>query len=368
MLRNMSYFAMLLLALALFACGEVKSDSTKPASSSPSQDKQPDGTPDDFEVRQTEKLLGVPLQTFPEPQGTTKFDELPAARAALQFTATQQPATGPTPQAWYETRSIVKATGPDGSVYEAYSTANTSNVIRESNQRSTAENTRQPYGSHHGYGYVPQDIYIGKRVGGSLRTSLFFPDDGSHTTAPHSLAIDNKGMVHLIVADVNIFQENRLDLYWVIGDPSARKWTSAWLVDRRMSTSSSHPWSGAWADKVELLWTWDIMGNDESPDDGIFHLQWQPSGFGQKIRLLKAKFTNWDAAIDHQTGSLLLVYSDEKGVFVMARRADGTWTMPAKLHKSLTQAAYVSASCMSEGTFIIRTTFYETHEWLVRLL
>lgn len=368
MLTNVTCFAILLFALTLFACAKVASDSAKPVSSSLSQENPSNDNPDDFEDRQTEKLLGVPLQTFPEPQGTAKFDELPANRPALQFTVKEQPLSGPTPQAWYETRSIVKAKAPDGSIYEAYSTRNTSDVIRKPQQRSTAENTRQPYGTHHGYGYVPQDVYIGKRLGGRLQTSLFFPDDGSHTTTPHHLAIDNKGMVHLIVADVNIFQENRLDLYWVIGDPGTGKWTSAWLVDRRKSTSSSHPWSGAWADKVDLLWTWDIMGNDESPDDGIFHVQWQPGGFGRKVRLLKAKFTNWDAAVDQKTGHLLLVYSDQKGVFLIARREDATWTMPARLHKSLTQAAYVSVNTADNGNFVIRTTFQDSHEWLVQLL
>jgi len=58
-------------------------------------------------------------------------------------------------------------------------------------------------------------------------------DVGSYDTAPHHLAIDKKGMVHLIVADVNIFQDNRLDLYWAIGDPATGKWTAAWLLDRR---------------------------------------------------------------------------------------------------------------------------------------
>ena len=105
-------FAILAFALTLFACGQV----TKPASSSPPQDKPYDGTADGFEVRQTEKLLGVPLQTFPGPQGPAKFDELPPTRPALQFTVKEQPVSGPTPQPFYEVRSIVKAKAPDGSV------------------------------------------------------------------------------------------------------------------------------------------------------------------------------------------------------------------------------------------------------------
>src|SRR5258705_8157354 len=168
MLTKLSCFAILFFALTLFASAQVTSDSTKPISSSPSQDRPYDGTPDGFEVRQTEKLLGVPLQTFPGPQGPTKFDELPPTRPALQFTVKEQPVSGPTPQPSFEVRSIVKATAPDGSVYEAFCTANPSEVIRGSQQRSTVENTRQPYGTHHSYGYIPQDVYIGKRVGSRI--------------------------------------------------------------------------------------------------------------------------------------------------------------------------------------------------------
>ena len=368
MLTKVSCFAILVFALTLFACGEVTSDSTKPAASSPSQEKPYDGTPDGFEVRQTEKLLGVPLQTFPGPQGPTKFDELPPNRRALQFTVKEQPVSGPTPQPSFEERSIVKAKAPDGSVFEAYCTANPSDVIRGSQQRSTADNTRQMYGTHHGYVYTPQDVYIGKRVGGRIKTALFFPDVGSHTTAPHHLAIDNNGMVHLIVADVNIFQDNRLDLYLVIGDPGTGKWTSAWLVDRRGFTSSSHPWSGAAVGKVNLIWNWRKMGLGGSSDDGIFHLQWHAGGFGQKVRVVQGELSNWDAAIDPQSGSLLLVYSDDKGVYLTSRSEGGTWTTPARLHRSLTKPHYVSATVVNNGTFIIRTTYEDTREWVLRLL
>lgn len=53
---------------------------------------------------------------------------------------------------------------------------------------------------------MPEDVYIGRREAGRIKPTLFFRDVGSHTTAPHYLAIDNRGMVHLAVADVNISQ------------------------------------------------------------------------------------------------------------------------------------------------------------------
>lgn len=319
-------------------------------------------------TRQTEKLLGVALQNFPEPQGPTKFDELPPNRPSLRFTVTEQRVSGPTPQPSFETRPIVKAKGPDGSVYEAYCTRDPSQVIVGSNQPSSAQITRQIYGTHHGYGYTPEDVYIGKRVGGRIKTALFFPDIGSHDTAPHHLAIDNKGMVHLIVADVNIFQQNRLDLYWVIGNPRTGKWTAAWLVDRRGFTSSSHPWTGAAADKVNLLWYWDKQGVDSSPDEGIFYLQWQPRGFGRKLRVVTGRVISWDAAVDPQSGRLLLVYSNYDGVYLTQRDEGGTWATPTRLNKSLTKPHNVSATSLSDGTFIIRTASEATREWVVRLL
>lgn len=365
---KVSFLKFLVVALTLFACGEATRESITPASSSPSQNKPSDGTPDDFEIRQTEKLLGVRLQNFPGPQGPTKFDELPRNISALKFTVQEQPVSGPAPQPSYETRSILKAEAPDGSVYEAYCTRNSAEVILGSHQPSTAENTRQLYGTHHGYGYTPADVYIGKRVGGRIKTTLLFPDAGSHLTAPHHLAIDNKGLVHLIVADVNIFQDNRLDLYWVIGDPRSGKWTAAWLIDRREFTSSSHPWSAAWADKVNLLWHWEKQRLGSSSDDGIFHVQWQSGGFGQKVRVVKGRVTSWDAALDPQSGRLLLVYSDDTGVYITSRAESGTWTTPAKLNRSLTKPHNVSATSVNDGRFIIRTSYADTREWLVRLL
>ena len=365
MLRKVLFLTILVVAMTLFVCAQATTESILAAWSSPSQNKPDDGSPDDFEFRQTEKLLGVRLQNFPEPQGTTKFDELLPNRPALQFTVKEQPVSGPTPPPSFETRSIVKAKASDGSVYEAYCTRNSSEVILGSRQPSTAANTRQMYGTHHGYGYTPEDVYIGKRVGSRIKTALFFPDIGSHDTAPHHLAIDNKGMVHLIVADVNIFQENRLDLYWVIGDPATGKWTAAWLVDRRGFTSSSHPWSGAWADKVNLLWHWEKQGLESSPDDGIFYLQWQPGGFGQKVRVVKGRVSSWDAAVDPQSGKLLLVYSGDDGVYITSRPEGGTWATPARLNKSLTKPHDVSATSVNDGMFIIRTSYEYTREWVV---
>jgi hypothetical protein len=95
-------------------------------------------------------------------------------------------------------------------------------------------------------------------------------------------------MVHLAVADVNLSQNNRLDLYWIIGDPKMGKWNSACLVDRRGFTSWSHPWSAAWSDKVHLIWDGcDVSINKRAPGMGAFHVERTANGFGRKTRIFE---------------------------------------------------------------------------------
>ena len=54
MVTKASLLTMLAFALTLFTCGHITVDCTAPTS----QDKPSDNSPDDFETRQTEKLLG----------------------------------------------------------------------------------------------------------------------------------------------------------------------------------------------------------------------------------------------------------------------------------------------------------------------
>ncbi|HEV7745996.1 MAG TPA: hypothetical protein VGO56_13435 [Pyrinomonadaceae bacterium] len=197
---------------------------TRPsAKAEPPQDRPVDDIA--FEEAQTAKLLGVTLQKFPAPQGLNGMDEIPASARPFVFTLKSQPTSGPAPRVYFETRQIVKAAAPDGSTYEAYcgrDDDDTYEVAPDPRFTSTFESRRQWYENHLGYGYMPANVYIGKREAGRIKPTLFFRDVGSHDTAPHSLAIDNRGMAHLAVADVNISQDNRLDLYWAIGDLSSR--------------------------------------------------------------------------------------------------------------------------------------------------
>jgi hypothetical protein len=331
-----------------------------------------------FEEAQTAKLLGVPLQKFPAPQGLDGMDEIPATARPFTFTLKSQPPSGPPPRVYFEERKLVKAVAPDGSIYEAYCGHDhdePQQIAPGHRFVSTFENRRQWYGTHHGYGYMPQDVYIGKREGGRIKPTLFFRDIGSHTTAPHALAIDNRGMVHLAVADVNISQGNRLDVYWVIGDPKVGRWTAAGLIDRRGFTSWSHPWSAAWSDKVHLLWDWcDVSINKRAPGMGAYHVERSANGFRRKTRIFAGPVRELDAAIDQRSGLLVIVLvKDSGGVYVLSRTAEGKWTRPTLLHSSLTGDPDVSIVAADNGAFVIRANSDimrerpdRTKEWLLR--
>lgn len=330
----------------------------------------------DPELAQTSKLLGVAVQKFPAPQGLNAPDELPNDAAPFKFTLTALPLSGAPPRAYFDQRKIVKARATDGTTFEAYCGRNDSaEVIPGHGFVSTFENRRQWYGSHYGYGYMPQDVFIGKREGGRIRPTLFFRDVGSHTTAPHYLAIDNQGKAHLAVADVNSSQDNQLDVYWVVGDPRTGKWESASLIDRRGFTSSSHPWNGAWSDRVHLIWDWcDVSIYKNAPGMGAYHVEWSPHGFGRKTRIFSEPVSVTEAAIDQQSGFLLIALSrHDGGVYVLSRSADGRWTRAVPLHPSIKKFANVSIEAAGGGAFTIRTSENmvgpsnkNTKEWLLK--
>jgi hypothetical protein len=325
-----------------------------------------------FEASQTQKLLGVPVKEFPPPQGLSGLDELPASAPTFKFTVTERPLSGAPPRAWYELRRKVEARAPDGTLYEAYSGYDDpKEIVPGDRPASTPSNTRQRYGTHHGYAFNPQDDFIGRRESGRLKPTLFFRDVGSHTTAPHYLAIDGKGQAHLAVADVNIFQDNRLDLYWMVGDLASGKWAEAWLIDRRGFTSWSHPWVGAWGDKVHLLWMWsDVSVHKDAPGMGIFHVERSPGGFSRKVRVVPGVVKDFDAAIDPQSGRLLIVFSKEvdgkdDGVYVVSGSEGGSWTRPARLHYQIGKGDDASIEATGGGAFIIRTGAQDTREWVL---
>jgi len=348
--------------LVLLGCALVR-----PSAESATQ-REPDArSAKEFEVRQTEKLLGVKLQNFPDPQGVECFDPLPANAPTSQFTVKQLSIRPAPVNPEYGSRSFVKAKAPDGSIYEGYSGHEVQQVIAGRPFASNSQNTRQMYETHHGYGFNPQDVYIGKRVDGRIRPELFFRDVGSHSEAPFHFAVDSRGMVHLIIADVNISQNNELDLYWVIGDPRSGKWTAAWLIDHRGFTFASQPWSAAWGDKVNVLWHWDAPGKNRkhARDVGIFYVQWSPAGFGRKERVIEETPSSWDAAIDPRSGRVFLIYSTNTGVWVTSRPEGGSWMRPSRVPDE-NENSSVFCSSTGDGGFIIKTRFHQVRQSLLR--
>lgn len=310
----------------------------------------------------TERALGVSVVEFPTEQGPAGFDELRADAPAARLVVAERPASGPRPKSSYEPRKSVQSMAPDGSAYEAYCGYPDDPELAQAHDGKGVSN-RQFYARHHGASYHAESVFVGRREGGRLNPSLVFPDVGSHTTAPHAFSVDSHGNCHLVVADVNISQGNRLDLYWVIGDPRTAKWGSAFLLEHRGFTSWAHPRSIALGESVHLLWDWvDGSHPEAQPDNGLFHVEWTPRGFGRKVRIASGEILAWDMAMDSKSGLLLAVYSTDEGVYGATRSRDGWWSKPARLLTVSSMALSVEAR---DGAFLLRTGDGETKEWLV---
>ncbi|MGH9947001.1 MAG: hypothetical protein ACRD6X_07385 [Pyrinomonadaceae bacterium] len=319
------------------------------------------------EAWETSKMLGVNVKDFPNPQGVGNFDDLPETSPEFKFRVVKRPSTGQAPRPSYEVRSIVKAKASDGTIYEAFcGRFDAKKLWPGFGEASTNANPRQQYESLYGYGFNPADIFIGKREGGRIKTSLFFRDVGSHETAPHYISIDNSGRLHLIVSDVNISDNNELNVYAVIGDPKAGKWQEACLLDRRGFTSWSHPWNGSWQDKTHYLWDWgDANYDTENPNMGLFHVEHGANGLGRKVRVISGIVESFGAAIDPRTGRLVVVAAREDGVFISSRDGVGKWTRPVRLDATLNKRYDVSITQVGLD-FVIRTAPGSDREWVVR--
>ena len=318
------------------------------------------------EAWETSKLLGVAVKDFLKPQGVGGFDEIPDSAPEFKFRVVKRPLTGPTPKPSYETRRIVKASAPDGTVYEALcGRFDPKKIWPGLGESSSNMNPRQQYEPHYGYGFNPADVFIGRREGGRIKTSLFFRDVGSHETAPHYIAVDDQGNIHLIISDVNISDDNQLNVYSVIGNPKTGKWLEAWLLDKRGFTSWSHPWSGSWGDTVHYMWDWgDASFDKENPNMGLFYVDRKRDAFGRKVRVIAGLVQSHSTVVDAKTGRLFVVAANEDGVFVVARDAKGNWAKPVRLDPMLDKQYDVSVSAVG-GSFVIRMRAAGGLEWFL---
>jgi hypothetical protein len=195
---------------------------------------------------------------------------------------------------------------------------------------------------------------------------LFFRDVGSHTTAPHHLAIDESGDAHLVIADVNISDGNSLDLYWFTGSLVTGEWKSAWLIDNRGFTSSSHPWNGAWQDRVHLLWHWDT-GESQDSAMGLYHVEKTASGFSAKTRIVSGSTYGWSAALSPETGELVVVVPVEGGALVMSKANDKPWTRPTRFPTTFSYRPNTSVEPAPNGRFTVKLGFSDDdfRQWVL---
>lgn len=331
------------------------------------------------EKSRTESFLGVEVNDFPKTQKMP--DEVDQNAPVFYFTAVRQTFSGETPKAWHEPKSSVYAKAPDGSIWEAYCgyAGESPKYDPKVNTRADAltrptfvdsyngfvsspYNTRQNYEGHLGYAFNPYDIFIGKREEGRLNTKLFFRDVGSHATAPHHIAIDNSYNVHLVIADVNISDDNHLDLYWVIGSPVTGKWTSAWLIDQRGFTSISHPWNGAWGEKVHLLWSWDT-GEHQDPAMGLYHVERTNAGFSRVTRIATGRNDGWSAAVDPKSGRLLVGVSTDDGVYLISKEDGSLWSRQTPFPAKFDYRPYLLIEPGGDGSFLVKLGFDDFLEW-----
>jgi hypothetical protein len=341
-------------------------------------------TSPDSERARTEKFLGVEVKELSTPQALGEFDDVGVSAPKFNVAAEFDHASEVDGDPIDDSRSSVYATAPDGTVWEAYcGEAGAAPVVPpEADFRadrltrptfvesyngfvSTPENTRQEYELHHGYRYSPLDIFVGKREEGRLLTKLFFRDVGSHTTAPHFMTIDGSGDLHLVIADVNISENNNLDLYWVVGSPASGKWSDAWLLDHRGFTSEAEVWNGASRDKVHVIWSWD-SGEEKSPGIGLFHVEKTDSGFSRKVRIVPRNVSHWSAAIDPTSGRILLAFSTQDGILMMSKKEDGVWTQPASIGQPGLRESHLQLEPGTNGNFVLKVNNYTTiSTWLI---
>jgi hypothetical protein len=102
----------------------------------------------------------------------------------------------------------------------------------------------------------------------------------------------------------------------------------------------------------------------------MFHVEWGPGGFGRKVRVISGVVRGLDAAVDPQSGRLLIAFSKEAGgksdgVYVVSRLEGGNWTRPARLHPRIGKDDDASVEAAGGGAFIIRTGPSNTREWVL---
>lgn len=312
--------------------------------------------PAEFERVQTERWLGFAPAAFEGP----KVD-LPADAAPVEFVVEERKATGEDPRGWFSGRPRVRAAGPDGVRLLAVCDREPPKLAPGARTWPSDRTNRR---HDHAAGQIsPADVWIGRETPEGFVPVLFFRDVGSHASAPHAFAFDSKGRCHLVVADVDVAQKNRLVLLWLVGDPATGKWIEATEIVRRSSfTSWAHPYLATRGDELHLVWSEVVQG--DPADSGIYHLVRTPDGFGPKTRIHAGPSDGFDRALHPETGRLAVAFSDRAGVSVAVRDPDGTWGAPVRVLEEAGERP-VSIEPAPDGAFVLRPR-EDPKEWLLR--
>lgn len=328
--------------------------------------------PDDYELAQTVKLLGVGVKPFPEPQGLVGFDEIQFTDDFFTTKTTERPPSGPDPPYSYHQRSTLRAAHPDGTIYAAHCGHSDDSVIADLDEIGATERWMRRHVHPHNEHYWPSDVFIGPLTETKLHPILVFRDVGSHITAPHQLAIDSRGKCHLMIADVFVMENNRLKLYWVIGDFEKKVWEDATLIEcERSFTGSAHVDSVRLGDSIHLIWNWQPL---KGPGR-LSYLKWTPAGFGRKTVVTRQVGDYSSMCVDPEHGLILLAYSKTDGVFFSLRTEEQSWTRPKLLHEDINADFAFSVEAIGKKTFAFRVkqagagiTEEKTREFHVEIL
>jgi hypothetical protein len=307
--------------------------------------------PDEYELAQTVRLLGVDVRTFPEPQGLAGFDEVQYGDDFFTTKTTERPPSGPDPPYWYKSHPTRRAMHPNGTAYLAYCGHSDDPIIADLNEIGETQHWMRRHIHPNNDYYWPSDVFVGPLTNTRLHPILVFRDVGSHDSAPHSFAIDGRGKCHLMVSDVFVKDNNRHKLYWVIGDLEKKIWEQATLIEcERLFTGWARPDSVRLGDSVHLIWSWHPL---EGPGR-LCYLEWTPRGFGRKIVLTRELGDYSCISVDPQHGLIVVAYSTAGGVFYSLRTDEQSWTRPKLLHEAVNADVRLNVTGIGNSRFAFR--------------
>jgi hypothetical protein len=304
---------------------------------------------DDFEMAKTKELLAVDVVDYSLKLQATKslnFSNL----KKLEFAAQEHAFKGEDVPALFSQRTVVHATTKANKKFAAYC-GSPKNEIFDPRDKFVSDlgNRRHQYRDM----YYPSDVIIGHQQEKKISPMLFFRDVGSHSTHPHAFSIDDNDKAHLIVSDVLISSENRLKIWWAIGNLSSGKWENAGLVHQNKEfTSSSYPKSAATADSIHAV----IHVRDKKRKSHLVHYVWNTkSGYETPITILEADKVEFDVAGDRKADLLAVIYSTDTGVYLLTNERN-EWQQCPLLPEKLKGRHYVEIENTGERQFRIRAT------------